>query len=154
MWWILLTVVLGLSAALVFDLVRQATARDRVAWRDSAAAAAALPWSAEEAAGRPVLLRFTADWCGPCRQMTAEVFSDLAVAEQIEAAALPVVVDLTRPDEPQQALAQRYDVQAIPQLLLVEADGTERARLAGAVDREAFIDWLGRHTGLGPAAFR
>lgn len=153
-----LLIVTFLALALGVDLVRQASATDRVAWRDLPAlnesssptdtlapADPTTPNPADPAANpssRPTLLRFTAENCGPCRMMVVDVFSDRASAQLIEERTRPISVDITQPTGPALAAARQYRVIYTPTLILLGPDGREWARLDRAVDAEAFQDWL------------
>ena len=100
---------------------------------------------AKEAAtqsGKPVLMKFTADWCGPCVQMKQSVFSDPDVGSLINDRFVPVVVDVTNPGSPSQAVANRHGVQALPTLVLLSPNGAELARKIGYVDASELLDWL------------
>lgn len=68
------------------------------------------------------MLDFSAEWCGPCRQMRPAV-------EQLTRAGLPIkAIDIDGAPE----LAQRYSVQSVPTFIVVDAAGKELARTAGA----------------------
>jgi thiol-disulfide isomerase/thioredoxin len=70
-----------------------------------------------------VLLEFSADWCGPCREMQP-------VIQQLSAAGYPIrQVNIDQ----EQALASQHRVTAIPCCVLV-ADGKEIDRVVGATD--------------------
>lgn len=72
---------------------------------------------------RPIILDFTATWCGPCQAMKP-------VVEQLHDAGYPVrAVDIDRHPE----LAQRYKVDAVPTFVVVQPDGQEMDRVSGAV---------------------
>lgn len=148
----LLVVALGLGGALTIDLARQALAADRVAWRNvDAPVDAFLATDTEPEAIKPLLLRFTADWCGPCRTMEANVFSRANVADAIHARFEPLLIDLTAPGEAERTWAERYGVNVIPTMLIVDAEGREHARLTGGIDAEAFMAWLDRGESPKPA---
>ena len=78
-----------------------------------------------------VLVEFYARGCGICRALTRT----LASVEPI--VGIPIVrVDID--DDP--ALAVRYDVLGVPQLLLLK-DGIETARASGSLDESEFAEW-------------
>jgi thiol:disulfide interchange protein DsbD len=97
------------------------------------------------AARKPVLLMFTADWCGPCQHFKHTVLADPAVAERVQASFTFGKVDLTRQDPGPSEVARSYGVSGIPQLILTDAKGKEIARYSGAHDPREFLRWLDRY---------
>jgi thioredoxin 2 len=103
-----------------------------------------LPWIVEagdadfstvaEQSPVPVLVDFWAAWCGPCR-MVSPVLDKLA--REREGAVKLVKVDVDK----NPGLSRRFDVQAIPTLMVV-IDGKVAARQAGAAPAEVLRTWL------------
>lgn len=103
-----------------------------------------LPWVVEagdtdfaavaEQSPVPALVDFWAAWCGPCR-MVSPVLDKLAQERAGRVKLVKVDVD-TSP-----GLSRRFDVQAIPTLLVI-TDGTVVARQAGAPPAAALRSWL------------
>ena len=92
---------------------------------------------------RVVLIDFTADWCAPCHLLDAEVFSDPAMAKEINARFVAVRLTDRKQEEGRnaqsvEALERRYGVKAFPTVIFADADGTERARMEGYGGREQF----------------
>ncbi|MEO0514010.1 MAG: thioredoxin fold domain-containing protein [Planctomycetota bacterium] len=149
-----MVVLVGLGLALTIDLARSALAADRVAWgtlkleADRVIPVAAplvdLPPASSQDPSRPRLIRFTADWCGPCETMKSQVFAKATVADTIHARFDAYSVDLSHPTAHQEALGQRYRVVYLPTLLITDADGRELARLDQAAGAAEFLDWLNR----------
>lgn len=86
---------------------------------------------------RPTLLYFTADWCPPCQAMKAETWPDDAVEAALRDFDA-VYIDI---DE-QPALASQYDIEAIPTLVALAPDGTERARRTGFQSPTQLVSFL------------
>lgn len=84
--------------------------------------------------GKGVLADFTADWCGFCKKLDAETFTDPAVIRAINTQFIPVKVDVDV-DLPAK---QAYRVSGIPALIFMKPDGKEAHRIGGYVDAETF----------------
>jgi thiol:disulfide interchange protein len=114
-------------------------AGDRIQWRPIAGAAAAA-----HQAGRPLLYDFSAAWCGPCRLMQREMFSDARIADQINRAFVPVhVVDRSREDgrNPPEvdALQARFRIEAFPTVIVVSPDGGDPVVFEGYGGRDEML---------------
>lgn len=109
------------------------------------------------AENRLVLINFTgSDWCGWCIKLKSEVFNTAEFAAFAERHLMLVEVDFPRrtPISAQQrninrALANKYNVQGYPTLVLLNSKGNEIGRLGYRPGGpEAFIKAVRQHAGL------
>lgn len=87
-----------------------------------------------EQAGQPVIVDMWATWCGPCR-MVSPVLEQLATERAGQVKLVKVDVDQSP------ALSQRFAVQAVPTLLILDK-GQVIARQAGAAPVEVLRRWF------------
>ncbi|NUL04188.1 thioredoxin [Streptomyces lunaelactis] len=85
-------------------------------------------------ADRPVLVEFTADWCGPCRQL-APVLSALASEEADRLKVVQLDVD-TNPE-----ITTRYAVLSMP-TLMVSREGEPVKSMVGARPKRRLLQEL------------
>ncbi|MCF3122833.1 thioredoxin [Streptomyces arenae] len=85
-------------------------------------------------ADRPVLVEFTADWCGPCRQL-APVLSELAREEADRVKIVQLDVDRS----PETAIA--YKVLAAPTMIVFRG-GEPVKRMVGARAKRRLLEEL------------
>jgi thioredoxin 1 len=85
-------------------------------------------------ADRPVLVDFTAAWCGPC-QAIAPILEDLASEQAERLQVVKIDVDAN----PQTTL--RYEVMSMPTLILFK-DGEPQRRLVGARGKHNLLEHL------------
>ena len=93
------------------------------------------------AAGKPVLLDFSADWCIECKAIDRNVFGNKTVQLHMRDVAL-IRADMTTYSDASRALMQRFDVVGPPTMIFFDAEaGKEipQARTVGPVDADTFI---------------
>jgi thiol:disulfide interchange protein len=78
--------------------------------------------------GKPMLIDMYADWCGPCRTLGEQYFTSEEMKPLLSNFVL-LRIDVDNPDMAQ--YAQRYNVSAIPCVVVAQADGTEIDRIVG-----------------------
>jgi protein disulfide-isomerase len=103
-------------------------------------------------ANKPVVLEFTgSDWCPPCKMMQAEVFSKDAFKTFADDQVVFVKLDFPRQraqtDDVKarnRALAEQFEIEGFPTLLVLSPEGTELARQVGFLrgGPEAVIGWI------------
>ena len=76
------------------------------------------------------LLKFSASWCAPCKQLS-QVIESLNIQTEIQH------VDI----EDNSEMAAKFKVRAVPTLVLVEGD-SELSRTMGAKTRDQLSSWL------------
>ena len=84
---------------------------------------------------RPVLVKFGADWCGPCRHME-KVLDDL----ESKVAGKVKIVRINVDDKPQ--LAAHYGVSAIPRFFVIKDGKVVASRVGGFADAQQTKSWL------------
>lgn len=111
-----------------------------IAWRENFDAALAEVRSSD----KPMLLVFSASWCGPCNTMKRDVWSDPKVGDSVTAGFVPVHIDV---DDAQHAeVTDRYQVRSIPAIYVLDAGGQTLARESYMSRSEAlaFLDSTGK----------
>jgi thiol-disulfide isomerase/thioredoxin len=107
----------------------------RVSWHESLESA--LKHARES--GKPVMVDFYADWCGPCKRLGKEVLSSGEYDDMLSHfEVVKVNVDRHR------GLADKFEVQGIPDVRILSADGDQIDRIMGYGGAKAFLAELER----------
>ena len=101
------------------------------------------------AAGKTVMVDFSADWCVPCHELERSTFTDGRV-RTLARAFVVYQVDLTRYDSPEaERWRQRYGIHGVPTVIFLTPDGREvrEARVEGFLSPELFIQRMSAASG-------
>ena len=92
---------------------------------------------------RPVIVKFYADWCIPCRQMDLTVFRDRDVLKELERF-LMLRVDLTRFSEKNDEIRKKFEVKGVPTILFFDSEGTQikELRIDFYVNKDVMLEKL------------
>jgi len=120
---------------------------EAIAAEAQAAGQKVLTWEhAEEAAvtkarteKRPLMVDFTADWCGACKEFAKHTFSDPRVMAKA-ANFVAVKVDATDDEDPQvNKVKDKYKVVGLPTVVIYDSSGQERKRFNEFVGPDVFL---------------
>lgn len=78
------------------------------------------------------LLKFQADWCRPCSQLT-KTMEEIKISIPIEYVNIESQIDQ----------AKVFGVRSIPTMILVDDTGAEVRRCTGSISKEQVIEFLG-----------
>lgn len=126
----LLLPALALGATAVFAPQAQAKPAAKIAWRTS------LPAAMQEAQRlrKPLMVDFFATWCGPCKMLDAQTYTDKRViAEAKNFVSVHIDVDKNA------ALAKKYKVNGIPNILFLRPDGSVAQSEVGFIGPDDFV---------------
>lgn len=76
-------------------------------------------------------------WCGPCKWMAKNIFTNDTVADFCNANFINCKIDMEKGEGP--ALSKKYQVQAYPNLLFINAQGELVHRSCGAMPAQPFV---------------
>ena len=85
-------------------------------------------------AGKPVLVDFWAEWCGPCKQIAPALEQ---IADELAGKVTVAKVDIE--DSPM--TPGRYGVRGIPTMMLFK-DGQMASMKVGAAPKQKIVEWL------------
>lgn len=86
---------------------------------------------------KPLFIDFYATWCGPCKYLEQDVFTDKGVADYFNTHYVSLRVDA---EKEEQALVERIGVSAYPTLLFLSPEGEEIKRQVGAVPAAGLLE--------------
>lgn len=91
---------------------------------------------------KPVFLDISASWCGYCKRMKANVFTDTEVAKYYNSTFINVAVDGEKGEGIE--LAKKYGVKGYPTFVFLNPDGSLAYQTSGYHNQKKFLE-LGKN---------
>lgn len=90
-----------------------------------------------KASNKVIFLDAYTTWCGPCKYMSKNIFTDAKVADFYNATFVNAKFDMEKGDGLE--IAKKYNVRAYPTLLFINGDGEVVHKALGSREADAFI---------------
>jgi thiol:disulfide interchange protein len=123
---------------IALSIIANSRGADKIPWRKTLEQAQA----ESDATHKPVLIYFTASWCGPCQEMKRETWSDPRIETALQNL-IPVKIDV---DEAR-AVAERFNVTGIPRVQLLGTGGSAGPSHTGFMSADELLRWLQANQG-------
>lgn len=95
--------------------------------------------SAAKKSGKPVIMVFSAAWCGPCQAMKKDVYPSEAV-KAFHDKFVWAYLDID--DERNERVSKKYKIDGIPHIEFLDAEGNEIDKQVGSSSPEEFAKKL------------
>lgn len=97
--------------------------------------------------GKMIFVDCYTTWCGPCKYMSKEVFTQDSIADFFNSHFINLKMDMEKGEGP--AINTRYDVGAYPTFLLLDGDGNLVYKFVGGMEAGPFMEKI--REGMDPA---
>ena len=91
-----------------------------------------------KASNKLIFMDAYAVWCGPCKYMTANVFTDEELGQFYNSKFINLKMDMEKGEGP--ALASKYQVRAYPTLFFIDGDGKVVKKVLGAQSAQKMME--------------
>jgi thioredoxin 1 len=137
---IILILILGVGFASCKSTTKtiDITAANSISWSSTATLADAKQSATE--AGKPIFVDLSAVWCGYCKKMKKNVYTDAAVAQAMNAGYIPLALDGEKSEGAE--LVSTLGINGFPTLLILDAQGSVLKKNTGYLDAEQLIAFL------------
>lgn len=98
------------------------------------------PWTPSQAiasaqsSGKYIVVSFEATWCQPCQWMKKNIYNRTEISSKINRDFIAIKSDMTSPNE----WSEKYDVEVLPYVMILDANGQKVADLAGSSNVSEF----------------
>lgn len=113
-------------------------AAQAISWLSEANLEKAQAQAAES--GKPVFVDIGAEWCGYCKKMKKNIFTDNVVASAMNAGFVPLSLDGEKGDG--QALVSKLGINGFPAQLILDSKGNVLKKNIGYLNAEGLLAFL------------
>lgn len=114
------------------------TAANSISWSSSSTLAEAKQSATE--AGKPIFVDLSTVWCGYCKKMKRNVYTNAAVAQAMNAGFIPLALDGEKSEGAE--LVSTLGINGFPTLLILDAQGNVIKKNTGYLDAQQLIAFL------------
>ena len=90
-----------------------------------------------KAENKLVVVDFYATWCGPCKMLDEDTFTDQRVYRKMTEF-VPLKIDVDQ----QREIAAQYGIRSLPTTAIIKADGQTVSGMIGFMDADRYLEFL------------